>query len=330
MRACLPIPAFAGLLVVIAGMPGAAFAATPSGTAVAVVQATDIVGSTGQRVLQPEAPVFTGDRVITDLAGEAQIRFRDDTRLVVGPGSSLLIDKFVFTDDDTARSVTVNALRGTFRFISGASPKGAYLIRTPTATMGLRGTHFDFAIGPEGETRLALYEGGLRFCDLAGRCIDLSGRCDVVVAPPGQGIRKLEPGVERTALLNASFPYLQSQWSLRSEFRIDTSSCTAAAVTPVSPIFTPAPPEVKPDCPPPKHHGRKGGHKGGQEGGQHAGKGGLHGGKGGKGGSHAGGHFSGGKSGFGRGGQGGWNGGGDGTGHGFGHGRGFAGGGARR
>lgn len=251
---------------------GAPFAATsPSGTAVAVIQATDVIGSTGQRVLKPEAPIFMGDRVNTDTIGEAQIRFRDNTRLVVGPNSSLLIDKFVFSDETTARSVTVNAVRGTFRFITGSSPSSAYLIRTPTATIGLRGTYFDFSVGELGETRLALYGGGVRFCDLRQRCIELAGRCDVVVAMPGEGIRRVQSASEKAGVIEASFPYLRSQWRLNADFRVDTGSCAAAAVNHAGLMPAPTPP-APPHCPPGKDYGH-GKHGKGDWAGRHGGKG---------------------------------------------------------
>ena len=84
-------------------------------------------------------PIFSGDRITTDEIGNAQIKFRDDTKLVVGPNSTLVIDAFVFNKDDTARQVSISALKGAFRFISGKSPKDVYRITTPTATIGVRG-----------------------------------------------------------------------------------------------------------------------------------------------------------------------------------------------
>jgi hypothetical protein len=45
----------------------------------------------------------------------------------------------VFSDSDTARNISINAVRGAFRFITGKSPKDAYSITTPTATIGVRG-----------------------------------------------------------------------------------------------------------------------------------------------------------------------------------------------
>ena len=69
---------------------------SPSGQALAVVQSTSASGPGGKRVLAATKPVFSGDRITTGKSGEVQIRFEDNTRLVVGPNSSVLIDKFVF------------------------------------------------------------------------------------------------------------------------------------------------------------------------------------------------------------------------------------------
>ena len=113
--------------------------AQPDGIVVAVVQQAHIDAKTGKTILMPANPIYSGDRITTDTIGTAQIKFRDNTKLVVGPNSILVIDAFVFNKNDTARQVSINALKGAFRFISGNSPKDAYKITTPTATIGIRG-----------------------------------------------------------------------------------------------------------------------------------------------------------------------------------------------
>ena len=113
--------------------------AQPSGIVIAVVQQSEADGETGRRTLLQEAAVYSGDRIITGPSGEAQVKFRDDTKLVVGPNSMMIIDAFVFSDEDTAREISINAVRGAFRFITGNSPKDVYSITTPTATIGVRG-----------------------------------------------------------------------------------------------------------------------------------------------------------------------------------------------
>lgn len=129
---------FLGLVFLAVGGPDAS--AQPDGIAIAVVQQARIDDKTGVKTLMPEAPVFSGDEIITDEIGEAQIRFRDDTKIVIGPNSMMIIDAFIFDKNaDTARDISINAVRGAFRFISGKSPKDAYSIKTPTATIGIRG-----------------------------------------------------------------------------------------------------------------------------------------------------------------------------------------------
>jgi hypothetical protein len=192
------------------------------------VQSASAVGPGGSRVLQVQQPVFTGDKVNTGPIGEAQLRFRDETRLVVGPNSSLTIDRFVFAADRTAREVGINAVKGAFRFISGVSPHQAYSIRTPTATIGIRGTRFDLAVLPNEETNFVLFEGGARVCDLAGRCLNVSGPCAFVVARRGQPLQRVDSDKDREARearLRALFPYVVSQASLQPDFRADVSAC---------------------------------------------------------------------------------------------------------
>jgi hypothetical protein len=90
--------------------------------------------------------ISTGDLLKTDATGQLQIAFVDRTRIVVGPSSELLIEDVTLSGGKKASRFAVQALGGTFRFLSGRSPKPAYVLRTPTATMGIRGTEFDFSV----------------------------------------------------------------------------------------------------------------------------------------------------------------------------------------
>jgi hypothetical protein len=155
-----------------------------------------------------EAPIYMGDGIRTGSAGEAQIRFRDNTRLVVGRNSSIVIDKFVFNPDATVTEVSMSAARGAFRFLSGGGQRHQYSIDTPTATIGIRGTRFDLSIGRDGETSMALFEGAARVCDRGGQCVDLTERCSIVVAPLRQPVRRLSSPQERIERIRASFPYV--------------------------------------------------------------------------------------------------------------------------
>lgn len=131
--------AAAAAFAVTTALTAPASALDPSGHAVRVNPSVDATGPGGERMIVLEGAVFMGDEIVASPNGLAQIRFVDDTRLVVGPNSRLTIDTFVFNPDMTARDVTISLTKGTMRFISGNSPDDAYTLRTPHMTIGIRG-----------------------------------------------------------------------------------------------------------------------------------------------------------------------------------------------
>jgi hypothetical protein len=135
------VASFARLLPLLLSVAFAApaLAIEPSGSAIRVDPAVNASGLTGSRLLVLEGAVFMGDEIVAQPHGLAQIRFIDNTRIIIGPNSRLRIDTFIFNPDYTAKNVTITAVKGVFRFISGNSADGAYQIRTPTMTIGVRG-----------------------------------------------------------------------------------------------------------------------------------------------------------------------------------------------
>lgn len=131
--------ALAATVAAVITFAGPAAAIEPSGQAVRVDPDVNAAGPGGDRMIELEGAVFIGDQIVAGPVGLAQIRFIDNTRIVIGPNSRLTIDTFVFNPDNTARKVTITALKGSFRFISGNSAPSAYSIRTPTMTVGIRG-----------------------------------------------------------------------------------------------------------------------------------------------------------------------------------------------
>ena len=125
------------VVALLAGSPAAAL--DPSGHAIRVDPAVNATGPGGERLIELQGAVFMGDEIVASPNGLAQIKFIDNTRLVVGPNSRLTIDTFVFNPDLTAQKVVVTMLKGSFRFISGNGDPGAYTLRTPSTTIGSRG-----------------------------------------------------------------------------------------------------------------------------------------------------------------------------------------------
>ena len=113
------------------------------------MQSTFVEGGAGDRMLIVDGPLYMGDVIRTGPSGQAQITLLDNTKLVVGPNSYMTVDAFVFDSNNQAKKVTLNAVRGAFRFLTGTSRKDAYTIKTPTATIGVRGTEFDFSVAAD-------------------------------------------------------------------------------------------------------------------------------------------------------------------------------------
>src|SRR5678816_2381329 len=64
----------------------------------------------------------------------------------MGPSSELVLDKFVYDPDKKAGAMTIKALSGAFRFVSGSAPSQNYRIDTAVGTIGVRGTDISFKI----------------------------------------------------------------------------------------------------------------------------------------------------------------------------------------
>jgi hypothetical protein len=93
--------------------------------------------------------VFQNELIRTGAESKGQLLFRDETTLTIGPESEVKLDQFVYNPQGTS-SVTLNATKGVFRFISGSLPSQAYEIKTPAATIGVRGTIILIGLLPDG------------------------------------------------------------------------------------------------------------------------------------------------------------------------------------
>jgi hypothetical protein len=157
-------------LAMIAVASDATAATDNIGTATAV---TTLV--TGKRdadltPLQTGDAVFQNETITTDEKGVGQFQFNDQTKLAVGPGSTIVLDNFIYDSTTSKGKVVVNLTAGALRFITGKADHNAYEIVTPTATIGVRGTVFDVYSKPDGEMAVAMIDGAIEVCPTAGLC----------------------------------------------------------------------------------------------------------------------------------------------------------------
>ena len=97
-------------------------------------EASGSVGGT----LSVGSGVHANETVKTGSAGQAGLRFNDQSNLSVGHSSSVRLDKFVYDPNKGAGSTVIEATKGTFRFSTGAQG-GQVKIKTPYGTLGTRG-----------------------------------------------------------------------------------------------------------------------------------------------------------------------------------------------
>ena len=89
--------------------------------------------------------VHLGDHVRTGKAGSLGITFQDDTIMSIGPETEIVVDEYLYDPGKDSLKLAANLLRGSLNYVSGVIAKlrpEAVLIKTPTGTIGVRGTHF--------------------------------------------------------------------------------------------------------------------------------------------------------------------------------------------
>ncbi len=92
--------------------------------------------------------VYSNESVRTGQDSIAELGFVDSTKLSVGPVSEVRLDKFVYDPNKGAGAVALKATRGSLRFVTGVQDHDSYSIKTPYATLGVRGTVLEIVVKP--------------------------------------------------------------------------------------------------------------------------------------------------------------------------------------
>src|SRR6266513_613334 len=89
-----------------------------------------------------EYSIFEGESIATGANGEVHLRLEDGGFIAVRPGTRMRIAKFRAQGDESD-AVNIGLLEGSFRSITGwiaRFGRNNYQVRTPTVTIGVRGT----------------------------------------------------------------------------------------------------------------------------------------------------------------------------------------------
>jgi hypothetical protein len=130
--------------------------------------------------LSADLRVRVDDDIVTAADARAELTFIDGTKLTIGEQSQIKIDSFLFEEGKSGNRLSLN-IAGPFRYVSGklsAREGGSVSVRTPVATLGVRGT--DFWGGPiDQRYGVFLLEGSVSVTTAAG---------EVVLTAPGTGV----------------------------------------------------------------------------------------------------------------------------------------------
>lgn len=114
-----------------------------------------------ERVLNIGSDLVSNEVVNTKANDRAQLVFLDGSSLTIGPNSGVVIDRFVYDTEGRTGSLSMSATKGVFRYVGGAISKSSEVtIRTPSATIGIRGGIATVTVQPDGQTTAGFLFGG--------------------------------------------------------------------------------------------------------------------------------------------------------------------------
>jgi len=96
--------------------------------------------------LSPKTAIESGDQIRTGAESNVQIRFTDTGLVSIRSHSDFVIDEYSYKGRDKA---FFSLLKGGARFVTGLigrSDQRDYMVRVPTAVVGIRGTHFSLVV----------------------------------------------------------------------------------------------------------------------------------------------------------------------------------------
>ena len=130
-------------LMLLTAAPALADQASPAGRIKMTTGSVFIVRGNSTVVARPGDALFASDTLRTGADGSVGVTLRDDTRLSLGAGSEVRVERYVYAPDNGAFGMVLNFVRGVAAYISGHMAKLApdsIRLETPAAIVGVRGT----------------------------------------------------------------------------------------------------------------------------------------------------------------------------------------------
>lgn len=178
-----------------------------------------VLAEGSERPAAKGSPISVGDTVTTARASTAQIKMGDGAIIVVQPESKLTVAEFSYAGkEDGTERVQFRLEQGGFRSVTGAighTNKGNYMIETPIAHIGVRGTDHESWYFPSGVSAGgASTEAGLYNKVNVGLTYIQTGSGEVVIGPNQVGYAAT--ALDRPHLLDAMPEFFNRSFQPRS------------------------------------------------------------------------------------------------------------------
>ncbi|MFC6857601.1 FecR domain-containing protein [Marivibrio halodurans] len=161
----------------IAQSDGIASDASAFGEAVGTIDAmkgtaTVIRADGTEEPLEAGSQIYENDTIVTGTDSALGVLFVDDSTMSMGSQARIVVDQMVYDDSNQSGNQLFDVVQGAFVFASGhigkTNPEDVE-VRTPVATIGIRGTKYGVNVGAEdGETTVTLFEGAVTVRNAGG------------------------------------------------------------------------------------------------------------------------------------------------------------------
>ena len=116
----------------------------------------DVQGTRPQeapRTLSLNDRLIQNERIQTSSESGGQVLFLDQTTLTLTPNSDIILDKYVYDPDKDSGDLQITMLKGAMRMVGGRiTKKSDATIKTPSATIGIRGGIGNITVREDGST----------------------------------------------------------------------------------------------------------------------------------------------------------------------------------
>ncbi|MDY7578471.1 FecR domain-containing protein [Herbaspirillum sp. RTI4] len=170
-------------------------------------------------VLAVKSSILQGDTLITQSDTYTRVKFVDSAEVVLRPGTQMEVSSYLYNEAQPEKSnVVLSLLKGGLRAVTGLIGKAnhdAVNFNTPTATIGIRGTHFgalfcqadcggvvaaDGKAPPDG-LHIDVVQGAILVKNNGGEQVFAAGQfgyvanpsAPPVIVPPSQGVQVTMP-----------------------------------------------------------------------------------------------------------------------------------------